>query len=331
MRILLLRTWLTNIGNGFIDKGAKALLEQAAPDSTIIEVSGYPNISAERKAKGEIGNISNVLGVPQIRNGSPDIQDRMVNIADFVDADVAVLPGCILYEFALDAYHDLLKRLNRRNIPIIFLGAGGGNYEVGTQRYVRKVIDSLHSPAIITRDQTAYDCYSSEFEHSFSGIDCAFYISDWYEPPTSTNNFVISAFDRAEETNFTTELPVIRPHHNPFMKPHEGAVKNLIWGQKNQEYFESENIFMSDTLEDYLFLYANTDVTYSDRIHSCVPTLAYGNKAMFDFKTPRAKLFDQILEEDITEGPVRLPEQVLQDKKEKQINQVKDILREVVG
>lgn len=330
MRILLLRTWLTNIGNGFIDKGAKALLEQAAPDSTIIEVSGYPNISAERKAKGEIGNIANVFGLPKVRNGSSDIPDRMVNIADFVDADVAILPGCILYEFALNAYHDLLKRLNRKNIPIVFLGAGGGNYNDETQKYVRRVIDSLHSPALITRDQTAYDCYSSEFEYSFSGIDCAFYINDWYIPPDSTNDFVISAFDRADEREFTTDLPVIRPHHNPFMKPHEGTVKNLIWGQKNKSYFKSENIFMSDSLRDYLFLYANTDVTYSDRIHSCVPTLAYGNKAMFDFKTPRAKLFDQILEDDITEGPVRLPERKIQNKKEEQVEQVKKIISEVV-
>ncbi len=33
MKILLLKTWLTNIGNGFIDLGAKACLRKAFPNA----------------------------------------------------------------------------------------------------------------------------------------------------------------------------------------------------------------------------------------------------------------------------------------------------------
>ncbi|KYH24899.1 polysaccharide pyruvyl transferase [Halalkalicoccus paucihalophilus] len=330
MRILLLRTWTTNIGNGFIDKGAKAILSRAFPEANIIEVSGYPNFTAERK---DIGVLPEPLSEYEnrirnlTRSKAPHL-DRFVNVSDFLDADLAVLPGCILYRYTLEKYLPTLKGLKDRGIPILLLGAGGGDYQKNTQKYVKSVLRQIEPIGLITRDEVAYKCYESDVEFAHNGIDCAFFINDWYQPPKADRQFTNLAFDKIDEpAAFSNSENVIRLDHFPFEQPHGDIYQKIKKYWKQSSFFDKENFFVSDLVEDYLFFYSNARVTHSDRIHACLPTLAYGNRAKFWFETPRGALFDRVLDDDIEKNRVKLDQAKMSHLKSEQV----DALRKVVS
>jgi len=333
MKIALLRTWQVNIGNGFIDKGAKALLNKAVPDAEVIEVSGYPNWAADRHDEGLLPQ--DTLGKQfeeQIKNkfkSKSTTQERMVNVAEYIDVDIAVLPGCVLTPWALDVYRPTLEHLQEQGTEIIFLGVGGGDYKSSTCRSVRKVLEDIDPAGILTRDKEAYKCYSDVAAQSHDGIDCAFYISDWYEPPEVNTEISVHTFDKQEEPAINSPGEIIRPDHFPFKEPHGNIVQKYSKNRDQRTLLdERNNIFISDILEDYLFFYSNSEVTHSDRIHACVPTLSYGNKAQFWFDTPRGKLFDKVLDKSIKSSPAKLDQERISRLKSEQTNVLQQIVKE---
>jgi hypothetical protein len=328
MRVLLLKTWLVNIGNGFIDAGAEAAIRNAVPEAEIVDVSGYSNHVGD--VVQEFGGLSQKL-TGSGSESSTDFRDRFVNVADLVDADVAVLPGCVLFEHALRKYLPVLRRLEQRNTPIVFLGAGGGDYERSTVEYVERIANEITLAGIITRDSTAY----TQYEHlapSYDGIDCAFWIDEYYSPPETTTQFTNLTFDKIDEPEVDTgEDRVIRPDHSPFEHPWEYPVKDVAQKVVSPDpRFDQENIFMSDAIEDYLFLYANANETHTDRIHAALPTIVYGNTARFYYETPRADLFDRVLATDITNDTVTLNREMLIEERSKQESELATILESTV-
>ncbi|WP_049923602.1 polysaccharide pyruvyl transferase family protein [Halopiger djelfimassiliensis] len=338
MKIALLRTWITNIGNGFIDKGAKRIIRRAFPDSEIIEISGFPNKAEENVALGPLaGNVWQKLGAPGEKFRGRRLRDHpvrqnMVSISELVDVDLAILPGCVLYDVALEPYFPTLLELQARDIPIVLLGAGGGSYDRETRRCVTEKLSRLDNCGLISRDTPAYESYADTVDVAYNGIDCAFFIDEWHTPSESNQKFSVAAFDKVEEPPLRSDTRTIRPDHNPLgrSKPYQGIVRN-VWDRiKSYGDFNRGNVFVSDLITDYLFLYANTEVTHSDRIHACIPTLAYGNQAQFHFDTPRAALFDNVGLSEITERPVTLNENI-EEQKEQQVQQLRetvDVLRE---
>lgn len=336
MRVLLLRTWLTNIGNGFIDKGARQIIQQALPDSEIIEVSGYSNYAAENIDAGMSAGTTDVLEkinrlVKSKTQEQKMARERMVNVASFIDADIAVLPGCILYPGALKLYEPLLRKLTERGVKIIFLGAAGAHYSTETQKYVNEVLENIDAPVLITRDEYAYKIYSNNFEFSYNGIDCAFFINDWYCPPQSNRDFSVLTFDKIEEPNEidTNQGTIIRTYHHPFgySLPFHGTPRRMRDKFTSPDAYGKDNVFVSDTLEDYLFWYANTQTIHTDRVHACIPSLVYGNQAKFYYETPRKALFDNVpLSGSISEELVRLDEEKFKKVKEKQIIKFKEAI-----
>jgi hypothetical protein len=335
MEILLLRTWLPNIGNGFIDMGAKRILRRAAPNAHIYEVSGYPNYAADRIAMGQLAGMNDVFGSKAERlkdalRRRRSAKGSMVNVAEYIDADLAVLPGCILYKHALVKYEDVLRSLHDRGIDIVFLGAGGGDYTPETRTYVANILDEIEAVALLTRDRRAYECYESAFEFAYDGIDCAFFIDDWYTPPDPNERFAVFTFDKqAEPTALAAEYDeVIRPDHVPFghSLPFDGCVPTMWDKYKTAWRRTNKNVFLSDSLTDYLFWYANADVTHADRVHACIPALAFGNRAQFHYETPRASLFEQVPVGRITERPVSLDRSKLDRIKESQVSAMAEAL-----
>ena len=122
MRILLLRTWIANMGNAFIDKGALMSLKKATPKSDIYEVSGYPNFLFAQNNPG-LMSYHNKIGLcikrsPNIlarkmKDEHPFVQNCL-NVGELINADVAVLPGCILYPHAIEIYKHTLEKIKRR-------------------------------------------------------------------------------------------------------------------------------------------------------------------------------------------------------------------------
>lgn len=326
MRVLLLRTWLRNIGNGFIDKGAREILNKSLDDPEIIETSGYPFLAADRKGHNRLKErfFPVDTGERQQRYNAFSVPDHLEDI------DLAVLPGCVLSKFALRPYLPVIRSLTEREIPLLLLGSGGGSYEKDTRRYVSDWLRNIESIGMITRDQTAYDRYSSEVNYAVSGIDCAFFIDEWYSPPGSNESFVAATFDKTTEPDLAFKT-IVRPDHEPFGdgKSYEGLAHDLRRKVENHGQFKKNNVFVSDLLEDYLYIYANAPQTHSDRIHACVPSLVYGNQAKFYFETPRAGLFDSVLGSDIRQNLVSLDAERLREKKEEQVSHVSETVNSI--
>jgi len=335
MRVLLLRTWLRNIGNGFIDMGARSIIEKAAPEAEVVEVSGYPNWVASQRELGQLAGITGAFGpaqglAEQIQKHRNSVTNRFINIGELVDADLAILPGCVLYQFALEIYRPLLEDLNDRDIPIVIMGAGGGDYAQSTQQYVRDFLSEIEPIGLMTRDEIAYQVYSDTVEHTYNGIDCAFFIDDWYTPPQANTTFDAAAFDKQDEpADISNGQRIIRTDHVPFGEPHKGFTQKVQTARDQHGFFESNNILVSDNIRDYLFIYKNAIVTHSDRIHACVPTLAYGNQARFWFSTPRAALFERVLNEDISGEAVSIDQHRLSRQKSEQVSALAQIISDI--
>lgn len=336
MRILLLRTWLDNIGNGFIDKGARVTIERAFPGAEIIEVSGYPNRVADRK---RIKGLRGLAGLAMRERGQlgrdleefSSIQRRMVNLAEFVDADLAVLAGCVLDNYSLRKYMPTLQKLRARGVPLLFLGAGGSDYTPTTSQFVKKALGMLKPVGIITRDSNAHKLYSQEVKHHHNGIDCVYFINDWYQPPTAREPFVAFAFDKAgEPAGLPDDVRAIRLNHSPFGDPHLDAMRRAysrLAHPINHSFYEQDSIFVSDLPEDYLFVYANARETHSDRVHACLPALAYGKSARFYWSTPRGALFEQVGLQDIGHRLVTLDQDRVKELKRQQVGALRAIVQ----
>jgi len=223
-----------------------------------------------------------------------------------------------------------LRQLRARDISVVLLGVGGGNYTDETQRNVRSILREIKPAGMITRDEDAYDCYSDLVGQSYSGIDCALFIDEWHSPVEANTQFDVATFDKIDEPTLRSENRIVRTDHHPFDEPHKGLPKQISTARKQRDFFDLKNILVSDNLEDYLFLYANAETTHSDRIHACIPTLVYGNEAQFWFETPRAALFDRVLDEDITSRPVSIDREALNEEKEAQARALAGMISDAV-
>jgi len=341
MNVLLIRTWETNIGNAIIEKGAKTIIESAFPSANVTETSVYPNYissridniknNSESTLMNEIKNTVSDYGISykvislvydalinnkrELNESVPrwvqrweDGNEGLSNIIKYMNIDLAVIPGCVLGS-GLAIMKPTLIELQHRDIPVIILGAGGGSYNPGVVKYVEEIFELIKPTGIITRDQTAFNRYSNYVETAYSGIDCGLFINDWYEPPESNRQYISIVFDKISEPSIDTDLQIIRANHAPYRNPGIGYSNRFAaidrhnyYEPVKKEFFESENAVISDNIRDYLFIYANTELTISDRIHACIPTLVYGNEAEFHFDTPRAKLFENLENRKIIEN-----------------------------
>jgi hypothetical protein len=76
------------------------------------------------------------------------------------------------------------------------------------------------------------------------------------------------------------------------------------------------NAVASDEPYTYLTIYAAVHLTLSDRVHACVATMAYGNKAMlFNESTRRDVLFESVGAGAIRERPCAVSRDLIDDQR----------------
>lgn len=336
LNILLLRTWSTNIGNQIIEAGARVCLSTCFPGANLIDASGLPDhLDYYRKSlyRGAHPNESRSNQL-SIREKKADEDSSVVNIATLLeDVDIVVLPGCTL-DFTLDKLFRTLKSLSRKRIPLVLLGAGGIDYDQSTCSKVREILDELHPSAIITRDSSAFEAYSDMFEFAFKGIDCGFFVNEWYSPPKVSNPFVVLAFDSMREPIIETKWRIIRACHSALAFTYvENPLFNFCskhLGLGSGRSLKRKGLLLSDLVTDYLFLYANAREVHSDRIHACVAALSYGNPARLYSHTARAELFDGIVTGDINNELVDVDSKKLDEQKKRHLESVKEAFRTLV-
>jgi hypothetical protein len=329
-RILILSQPVINIGEAFVKKGAKMLLEDVFPEAEIVESSSYSS-RLSRWAVGEGSRMRNV-----------------VSQGDLVEADIAVVVGCVLWPGAIAEFEQTIRHLSDSGVPVVALGVGGKNYADEAISDTKPRLEDID--ALITRDSNAYDAYSDAFELAYDGIDCAFFLNDWYTPVDSNRTFTAVTCDAVEEPELAGEN-VIRPHHQPATLLHQAStpesvvkllqrprqrlpsrISNRIPGLKewhfNKDVYQelrAGDLFVSEDPREYLFIYANAERVHTDRVHATIPSLVYHTPVKFYRKeSPRAALFDGVVDED-GNGFYTLDNEAIENNREEQKEKVAEI------
>lgn len=306
--------WISNVGNAFIDYGCIYSLKKAIPNCNLYATSNlHYRLIHDYK-------IFTVLS----KNKADSKQKNILNLRNFINADYYVFSGSMLHIKWFKIFWDMIKELAQKNSRIIIYGGGGVSYSQQEIDTVREYLKKLNLFAFISRDEKAFKYYKDLAKYAYNGIDCGFFVNDYFTPPKlEIAAYIILAFDKfkSREPNIATEKKIIRIHHSPW---DIGRFKFFI---KSKIKRLSVYDFCSDNPEDYLTLYCNCDATYSDRVHACVAALSYGKRARYYTRSLRSLLFDQVGLSDIRRKLVHLDKEKILEKKKRQIEFLQGVLK----
>jgi len=315
--------WSTNIGNAFIDLGSMACLREAANKADIKADIHFTSVLG----RWIFYHMSR--GIKGYMLKRPGKTKNVLNLQEYVKVDYVVQWGAFLSKHWFRVHGEILLKLSKKGIKIIINGGGIGekaNSEeeiIETRKYLRKVKPYV----LISRDRETFDNFKDLAEYSYNGIDCAFWVSDAYVPlKLDLPEYVILNFDkqpepRPYELNIGRNKLIIRTHHAVW---HNFPIRQWLRMKKN--YYDKENTMISEIPYDYLNLYANAAATYSDRVHACVATLAYGKPARLFGNPSRALLFERIGASKITQQLIKPNVEKIEKEKQKQIDFLSEIL-----
>lgn len=177
--------WSTNIGNSFFQLGAEYLIRQAYPDSTILVLSDQPGYWKT----GVKGNPENAL-----------------LLLETLSFDYLVIQGPFLRPEYDRIWLETLKTLYRRGVKIIALAAGMMKYDKENVRKYRQWLSQTPPFMFITRDSETYQELHDIAEHSFDGIDIAFFVSDFFRASKMQGGpYLVYNFDKWPEPKIWTE------------------------------------------------------------------------------------------------------------------------------
>lgn len=306
--------WPENIGNAFIDYGVKYILTKA--------LGG---------ASGQIHCTSNATNWIYNRYGS---EKNYFNIASKMRPDFFVFGGSMLDVDWFTSHESIYNNLVNSKTKVILLGIGGGDkYHENEISAMRERLSKLNIFTFISRDETAYRCYHDLADHSYNGIDCAFFLNDAFTPiHMDFGDYVVFNFDKMNSPNITVKEKILKIHHEPWKFAHNRIFswwdfKKFVWNFIHRQHnIISKNNFFSDIPDDYLNIYANCKVTYSDRIHACVATVSFGNSARLFTDSSRSLLFERVGIGNIKEKLVSLDKKAIDFEKGKEIKFLTEVL-----
>ena len=296
-------SWGPNIGNAFLNLGAKVTIQNAFPNSKI-----YP-----------IGCASHWFFNRYIGNKT-EFKGNSFEIGEVVDLDIIVVAGMIMCNEFVSNNGITFVKAAARNVPILLLGTGSKHYTIDEADCFSSFMNSLFKYAVITRDDDSFEQYKGKLSNLYSGIDSAFFLSDYYSPP----KLILPPFN---VVNFDSTSKPPQIDHQVDHIIHTRHTSNAL----RSSNFIYPNTLISDVPEDYLTVYSQVETTYSDRVHACVATLVYGNKARLYSDTPRRSLFAKLNVERIDREVATLDMNKLSKLKQNQIDLVKMLITELVS
>lgn len=298
--------WLTNIGNAFIDYGVSGMLKKVFPDAEIHLTSSSNIWVAHQIKKGFIGHVI-----------EKDIDTANIFSPSLLhDYDYVVQCGACLGEDWYKLYGEHLENLNKDNTRLLFVGAGMTDrcYREGMHK-TKRWLEKLQPHVFISRDEKTFEAFRDTAVHSYNGIDCAFFLNDYYDPEKlKTEPFVVLNFDKHPEPHIDFKDTIVRTHHSFW---YTFDLQDIC--KMKSQYYHKNNILISEIPEDYLDIYMHAEKTYSDRVHACVATLIYGNEAQLFMDTKRSSLFERVGLRNITAEFCTLNQKYINDEKENQI------------
>lgn len=181
--------WGQNIGNAFFNIGGRWILDQIFPEAHIFEIQdqpGYRTFNRNRR-----GNPKNDVG-----------------LLKSIEADYIVLQGPIFTETFDILWRDTLQTLTERGTKIILLSAAFFRYTEKEIAAARRVLDDFPPALISTRDLQSYELIKDHAEHTYAGIDSAFFVPKAYTPPNLLlDPYITLNFDQYPEPKITVAKP----------------------------------------------------------------------------------------------------------------------------
>lgn len=278
--------WFTNVGEAFIDLGAKTMIDEIWGTnncciSTTTSMSQW-YIDNNREIKSGISKYVNIITKG---NYLQRLSSKSFDFSQLFQPDYFILAGM----FATSEFVKLKKTSEKilniskdRNTKIVFLGLGGLKYDNDEIEDFKRYLDMLQPELVVTRDHSTYENYKDVVE-CIDGIDCAYWIDKCFSPKgVPHNKYEVSTFNYTDEPNEIkkeAEYELIRPWHMQY-----------AFGLSDVK----KNIMLSDSPYDYLSIYANAERVYTDLVHATIPSLVYGTPVKFYKYDERARMFESL-------------------------------------
>lgn len=332
--------WSTNIGNSFFQLGAEWVVRQMLPDAHVFLIGDQP-------------------GYYKVSKGNPR---NALDYVAHLDIDALVMLGPFARPEAPQIVGDMLEALHRKGTKIIVLAAGMMQYDDQTVGTVREMLAKSPPWIFTTRDSETYQALGDTAEHAYDGIDVATFVSDLFPPvPHDLDEYVVLNFDQIPEPSFrkgehkgkrfswrgetwTAVQPGLRTEMSyksrvfPFLEaflpagkaPEKLAGMDIVRTEHRYNPFmprrsyRRPNAYAGDIPQTYLNLYAHSACTFSNRVHACVATAAYGNPAMLFTRSPRAYLLKRLGLTKIKDEPTRLDMDFLRREKAGMLDWLKE-------
>ena len=332
---LFTSVYFNNIGNGFIDLGAEEQLKLAIPkDAQLVKLSQCANFAA---SLGKLFAIKELPGVEWLwtrimQRFVNQLHDKSYKAVSTLDVfspaliaklDFLIIPGCVLTVPFFVIFGKFLEKKVEQGCKLIFLGASGNYYTEEEKKCVKEWLVKLKPHAIIYRDSVAFKNYAEYTERSYNGIDCVWFVNRIEIPQieTTMDPYVVLSLDLPKHDKIKKELQnrfadrnVVFTEHQPY--PYTKVSK-----------LAKRNVMCSDYPLDYLFIYKHVQETYTDRVHACIPTLSFGNKAQLFSDSPRVALFENagISLRELTTHPISIDISYLKVLQDNQISYLKTL------
>ncbi|MEM1339443.1 MAG: polysaccharide pyruvyl transferase family protein [Bacteroidota bacterium] len=314
--------WADNIGNAFIDFGINYSLNTAL-EGYDFKVHNISNVQPYNDFNFNYRSPFNILSGGRKKN------DEIFDLRMHTKPDLVVLGGSLFDVFWCKVHARFLMWLIDKQIPVMVLGGGGGNnYSVEELNYVSSFWKKINFIGYIARDEKAHGNFGKYAKISFSGIDNAFFLNEVFRPAKlDIEPFVINSFD-------LTYPRIIQDGYDKVIKLSHRLLDVDSFKSFLKRRFKAFKIaktydLISDYPDDYLNLYANAEITHSDRVHACVAALIFGNKAQYYDKSDRSYLFDRVQLSEIRNGPVSLDMEFIEKEKQNQLQNIKTIASQI--
>lgn len=316
MRILYYNNcWFTNVGEAFIDIGAMELLRQAVPDGRIANISNMSSYYVEGILRTKTNRLKRRFA------GRPGFAPNhsIYSAARDFEADVVVIAGmCATREFLAAGSCAMIRELAKRGIRVVLIGLGGTEYSQDEYAAFRDFLDDVNVAGIISRDPKTWETYQNDVPFCFSGIDCAFWVPDAFDPRGfARHDYDIVSFCRSQEPKIFQDWhrDIIRPYHFQYQVKLSHLRKDML---------------ISDSPYDYLTVYANAYEVHTDLVHGAIAGLAYGTPVKYYHDSLRSQVF-QVFDElaTDTEGFMRIAEFHREQKKSQMLQHVRMILESI--
>ena len=342
--------WGQNIGNAFFNVGGRWILEQVFPEATINFIQDQPGYRTfHNKLSGNPKNdfgIMKYLDLDLLVLQGPLLADSFPIL--WRDTLQALKDRGIRYGFlstALFRHSASEIEANRkfiREFPPAFLSTRDSNTYENFKDLAPVSYDGIDSAFFVPKacqppkltcppymvmnfdrwpeprvriDAAPPRANSRDF--TFEGNTWHLEMPGLFTRMADKNKYLsyIAAFmDFRKLPNSLNGRQVLRTEHrvNPFI---------------SRKVYQRPNMVCSDEPWTYFTVYANSELTVSDRVHACAATLAYGKPAVLFAKTSRARLFDRVGAGNVLKEVVQLAPESLESQRSQQIDFLRKSLR----